>query len=671
MNLSFGQRSINTQAQPAQPTIIWLMVCVALAVGPHYDHLPIWLILVIISSWLWRGLSFRFNWPVPNAWLRALLVIAGIAGVFMANGTLIGRSAGAAFVAVMAALKIIETQTHRDVYLTVFFTWFLVILGFFFSQSLFSGVYMLFTVVLTTAVLISLNDSQSPQLNASKFRLAGALFIQGLPIMLVLFLFFPRATGPLWSFRFDEGQGVTGLSDTMSPGSISELIVSDGIAFRVQFDKPPPANNKLYWRGLVFWHTDGFRWSERRPGGDIAQRFDGTSTPVSYAITLEPHQKRWLFSLDLPLNIPADAEMTSDYRLLRNKPIGLHYRYELRSQLDYKNAGRRLPKIHRQAALQLPDGFGEQARQLAARWRQEAESEGKQASDADRAIVNKALAYYRQQPFHYTLLADILGNDPVDEFLFETRKGYCEHYSGSFTFLMRAAGIPTRVVAGYQGGDINPLGDYLIVYQANAHAWSEVWIPDSGWVRVDPTAAVAPGRVSQGVGQALSAAANLPLMINPKTSRWLRQARYLWDAVNNGWTQWVLGYGPQRQFQLLKKMGLDALGNYQTTITLFAGLVLVGLTLVFFIFVKTPKPRHPALRAYDKFTLIMQRKHALVRKPNEGPLAFQHRAIAAVPERREAIQDITHAFVRAYYEPQDGMPLAVQDLTKLIKSWRT
>lgn len=659
-------RSMDIHAAPSQSTISWLILCVALAAAPHYPHLPLWLILLVISSWLWRLLGFRFHWPLPNIGFRLILIIAAVTGVYIANGTLFGRSAGAAFVAVMASIKIIETQRHRDVYSSAFFTYFLVILGFFFSQSIFTGLYTLLTVVLITAVLISLNDTRVPAMNLAKFRLAATLFVQGLPIMLVLFLFFPRLSGPLWSFKLDEGQGVSGLSDSMSPGSISQLLVSDDIAFRVQFNAPPPPNKQLYWRGLVFWHNDGFRWTERRPGGDFAQRFDGNAPPVSYAITLEPHQKRWLFSLDLPLTTPPDSSMSSDYLLTRNSPVALNYRYEMRSQLDYRHAGRRLPPKHRRAALQLPNGFGERARGLARQWRQAATAQGLSGEAAARSIIDKALAWYHDQGFRYTLLAGVLGNDPVDEFLFETRKGYCEHYSGSFTFLMRAAGIPARVVVGYQGGKLNPLADYMIVYQANAHAWSEVWLPDSGWVRVDPTAAIAPDRVSQGVGQALGNAQNLPLMLDPQTSNWLRQARYLWDSVNNGWTQWVLGYGPQRQFQLLKQMGLDVLGNYQTTITLFVGLILVVLLLTWFMFARRPRARDPALRAWERFGRQLQRKNKLLRTPGEGPLAFRKRAIAVLPEQEQQIDAVTMAFIAAYYGPPAGRAEALKRLRQLL-----
>jgi transglutaminase-like putative cysteine protease len=431
---------------------------------------------------------------------------------------------------------------------------------------------------------------------------------------------------------------VSGLSDTMSPGSLSSLSLSDAVAFRVQFESGIPPPNKRYWRGPVMFDFDGQTWSASRFIYGTP-RFSNSGEPTSYVVTLEPHNKRWLFALDVPARAVPHSATGADFQIRSFSPVTNRMRYDMSSFLEYSyGMDENAMALHR--ARQLPAGFNPRTVELAQTLR-------RKVSD-DRALMREILSMFREQSFFYTLTPPLLGRHPVDEFLFNTRRGFCEHYSSAFAVLMRAAGFPTRVVTGYLGGEVNELGDYLIVRQADAHAWVEVWFPDEGWVRVDPTAAVSPLRVEAGISAAVPRSDPLPMLVRGDFEL-LRQLRFTWDLMANSWNQWVLGYTPERQRQLLTGMGIDDTTWYTLTAIMLAlaGIIVVVLAL----FMLRRLRMHigdPARVVYLRFCEKLRRK-GFARAVEEGPLDYAQRLERARPELASPVLAITRLYVSLRY----------------------
>lgn len=614
----------------------WLIAALALVYGLLALHLPAWVSLMAALAGGWRYAVTLGRTGMPG--LRWLVPLAGltVAGIALSHGGLFGRDASVSLLAAMMALKLLESHSTRDAMLLVFLGFFLSITSFLFSQSIATGLYLVIPLVALVGTLIAANHPNGALPIRTTLRLSGMMLLQAAPIMLILFLLFPRIQGPLWGVPQDAYSGMTGLSDQMSPGTISQLSRSDSPAFRVAFQGATPDPGQLYWRGPVFWHFDGTIWSV----GEAAQTLPLESTraespPIDYTVTLEPHNRRWLFMLDLPAIVPSEASLTHDRQLLASQPIRTRMRYAGRSSLRYQLGADLQPEV-RALALQLPAGVNPRTREIAASWR----------GETPPRIVERALAWYRDNPFRYTLTPPLLGQHSVDEFLFVTRSGFCEHYAGSFVFLMRAAGVPARIVTGYQGGEINPTDHYLLVRQADAHAWAEIWLEGRGWVRVDPTAAVAPQRVESGVATALPAGEPVPPLMRADM-RWLRQLYLRWDAVNNRWNQWVLGYDHERQMALISRIK----GSAATWEDLIEGLLIsIGsaVLLISAMLLVRMQPRDPLEHAYLRFQRRLARA-GIQRLPHEGPLDFGARAAAQIPHQAETIREITVHYAQLRY----------------------
>ncbi|WP_153115550.1 transglutaminase TgpA family protein [Rhodocyclus tenuis] len=612
------------KAEPApvdRGALPWLLAAALATAAPHAGHLPVWLSLLAGALLLWRVWLWRQNASLPPRWLLALLTLAGVAAIGWQYRTLFGRDAGVALLFLFMAAKPMEMRTRRDALVLVMLGYFLLLTHFFYAQSIPVGAWLLATATLLSAVLIRLyGGAQTPRSIGS---LAAKISLQALPLSLLLFLLFPRVAGPLWGLPQDAHAGVSGLSERMAPGSISSLIQSGAIAMRVRFAGAIPPQSDLYWRGPVFDDYDGQTWRALpAPAGrasaapTVAIAADARS--VSYASTLEAHNQRWLLALDLPTTLPAGAELSGRLAAIAREPVRSRGLYNFSSTLDFVANRDEAPEVLQQA-LQLPEGFNPRARALAAGWRGEAPGQ----------IINRALSFFGEQSFAYTLQPPLLGRDAVDDFLFAARRGFCEHYAGAFVFLMRAAGVPARVVAGYQGGEENPVDGYLVVRQSDAHAWAEVWLAGRGWQRVDPTAAVAPARVEQGVASALPAGEELPLAMR-FDAEWMRALRYRWEAVNNSWNQWVLGYTPERQRDTLARLGLGKADWRTLTLALgaAAGIALTALTLAGF---RRGRPLDPAEHEWQRFCRQLRRR-GLIRADWEGPLAFAARVADERPE---------------------------------------
>lgn len=638
---------------PDRYALNWLLAATAVAMLPLLARVPLWLATAAGVMLIWRYLVAHRRWRPPYRWLRIAVTLALGVAIFMSYGTLLGRDAGIALLVGLVALKLWELRSRRDFMVSVFLLYVLVLGAFLYSQSLWLGAFLVVAVVLTTATLYRLQHA-APVAPAQRLRLAGELLLKALPLIVVLYVLFPRVSGGLWGLPHDAYDGLTGISDTMRPGSVLDLGLSQDVAFRVEPASvlPPPAQR--YWRVLVLDQTDGEAW-RRSPFVSYVresqpQSYTALGAPVHYTLTLEPTNKTWLAALEIPATTSEELDWLPGYVLQSRTPVRQRLRYTVSSYPRHRTGAPMAGELDE--ARRLPAQISDRVRALAMSWHDDADGSAA-------GVVERALRYFRQQPFAYTLQPPPVGGDPVDAFLFETRRGFCEHYASAFATLMRAAGIPSRVVIGYQGGEDNPAGDYTIVRQADAHAWNEVWLDGRGWVRVDPTAAVAPERIEYGIDAVRRLARQgltpreLPREVLATAVRadtleqWQRRARLVADAINNRWNQWVLDYGPAAQRRFLQWLGFDAptwLGMAAGVSGLVA-LLLFGLAAVLS---RTRRAMDPAQAAY----LAYCRKLAgagLARAPHEGARAFARRCAQARPDLADDIAAITEPYVALRY----------------------
>lgn len=607
---------------------------------------------------LWRMYLGRTQLELPRRSLLMAAAVGAIAAVFLNYRTIFGRDAGVALLIVMLALKLLETRSQRDALIFIFLGYFLIVTNFLYSQTIPTALYTLGCVWIITAATINCNHIEPRQGYRGELGLAAVMLAQSVPLMLVFFLFFPRPLGPLWGLPHDAHAGKSGLSESMSPGNIARLSLSDAVAFRVEFKSTIPEARNMYWRGPVLWDFDGRTWTVPRDVVPGELRFDPTTPPVEYSVTVEPHNQRWLFALDLPARVPPNAVATSDFQLRSAAPVTNRLRYDTRSFLHYRFGGDE--STHSlQRALQLPENANPRTVEFAAALR-------RKFSD-NKELIREVLAMLRNEKFYYTLTPPLLGKHSVDEFLFDVKSGFCEIYASSFAVLMRAAGIPARIVTGYQGGEINPFGNYLIVRQADAHAWTEVWLSEEGWVRVDPTAAVSPLRIQAGIAAAVPRTDPLPLLVRGDYP-WLSQARLSWDSIANNWNQRVLGYNPERQRWLLSRVGIKE----QTWHTLAVVLMLVTCAIMLGLLplmlrALNSKVKDPVKSAYFKFCDKLGRK-GLPREPAEGPCTYAARLSRLRPELAPRVSAITRLYVALRYGSSASTG-AVRELKQQVKQF--
>jgi transglutaminase-like putative cysteine protease len=553
------QPQVSTAARERRDLLV-LLAALAFVVAPHFGHLPWWATALLLVLWFWRVWLVVAQRPLPGRFAMLPLLAAAAGAVWLEHRTLVGRDAGVTFLLMLLALKLLEMRARRDIFVVVFLAFFILLTQFLFGQGVLVAAMSLVGVLLLFFVLVSVNLAESDLHARAKMRLVGVVLLKSLPLAAALFLLFPRLNAPLWGLPGDTSTGRTGLSNTMTPGAIGRLLESDEIAFRALFTGRVPLNDQLYWRGPVLGTFTGRTWV---PGTDAAAGAapELQTTPqsvVEYTVTQEPHQRDWMFALDLPVDTRGATELAprlrTDGQLLASRLINERVRYTLRSATSYQWGLTETP-LTLQSALQLPAGYNPRTLELALELRRTVPG-AQESRAADPALVQAVLQRFRQQNYSYTLEPPPLGRNSVDEFLFDTRAGFCEHYASAFVVLMRALDIPARVVTGYQGGEFNPIDGFLTVRQSDAHAWAEVWLADRGWVRVDPTAAVAPERVNRGGRTAAGTATTGGPVFGERTFSLLRAIRFQWEAMENGWNQWVLSYTPERQRELLRALGL-------------------------------------------------------------------------------------------------------------------
>jgi transglutaminase-like putative cysteine protease len=622
----------------------WLLVAQALVIVPFALHVPIALIVLWLACTFWRIQIFRMRVRTPGTWVKCGLLVGTAGGIFLARGSLVGLDAGAALLIAAFILKMLEMQTRRDALVLIFLGFFCVVVGYLFEDDLLWGLFTLLPVSTLLAALIGLQQSNLASRPAGTLKLAVKLLLQAVPLMLLLFLFFPRLE-PLWSLPQPSNKALTGLSDNMAPGDIAELTKSAALVMRASFEGPVPPRDKQYWRGLTLDQFDGRRWSQSsRAQVPTAPEWKKQGEELDYSVVMEPSGKPWLMALDVAEPQLPGARQMSDFRWQRRRPIEQSVLYDVKSWPDAVRETL-LSDGARSQYLQLPSKGNPQSREWAADLQ-------RRYPRAD-ALVDAMLSYFTAQSYHYTLKPPTLGPNSIDDFLFTSRQGFCAHYAGAMTFVLRAAGIPARVVAGYQGGELNPDGNYISVRQFDAHAWVEYWQPGIGWRSVDPTAAVAPTRIEQGLEKTLSEdeefLADSPMsVLRYRNVSWLNSMRLSWDNLNYGWQRWVLGYQGQQQLQVLGRWfsGFDA--------PVFAGGGLAILTLLALWLLKPwQRESDSQLRLFNRFERLLAR-HGLNRQQGEGAQAFSRRAEQQFPNHAQAIQAFADEFEALRYGTSAG-----------------
>ena len=556
---------------------LFMLGVIAWVVLPQVSHLPLWCSLLSGAVMLWRGWLAVTLRPLPARWWLWLLLVLTVGATLFTHKTLLGRDAGLTLIVVLLALKTLELRARRDAFVVFFLSFFMMLSNFFFSQSLLTAGAMLIALLglLTALVNAHMPVGKPPLLQAA--RIAGSMTLLGAPIMVLLFLLFPRLA-PLWGVPSDAMSGRSGLSATMQVGNIASLALDDSIAMRIRFEGAPPRQSDLYFRGPVLSSFDGRSWQPLRSGLPARLRplpdLQVQGAPVNYQVTLEPNQRPWLLLLDATPNAPLltgfEARMTPELQWLVERPITDLLRYTARSYPDFSHGPLR-PVAGLQDYLELPFGFNPRTLQLAAELRRDP----RYAADDGTQLIAAVLERLRSGGYVYTLDPGVYGRDSADEFWFDRKEGFCEHIASSFVILLRALKLPARVATGYQGGEQNPVDGFWTVRQSDAHAWAEVWLNGRGWVRVDPTAAVAPGRV--GSLQRLQAPRGViteALLGNVSPSLALN-LRAVWDAVNNHWNQSVLNYTQRKQLNLLKNLGFES-PSWEDLIYLLIGIVVLA-----------------------------------------------------------------------------------------------
>jgi transglutaminase-like putative cysteine protease len=649
-------------------SLIWLLVAQVLVIVPHLAHLPLWIVGLWLGCAAWRVQIFRMRARYPSGWVKLLLMLGCALGVFLSRGSLIGLDAAVVLLVAAFILKLVEMRSRRDALVLIFLGFFTVVTAYLFDDSLLAAAYSLLPVLCLLAALIGLQQSNFVEKPLDTLRLAGNMLLQSLPLMLLLFVFFPRME-PLWRMPLPQERNLTGLSDSMAPADIAELSRSTALAFRASFADGIPPRVDLYWRALTFERFDGRRWSQADAAAlEAPPVWQKRGEEVQYSILAQPSGQTWLFALDVAQSRQGQIRQLGDFRLKHYTPLQQSLLYQVSSWPDSLRQ-LQLPAAERRRNLQLPAAGDPRSRTWAQSLRKDHES--------DEQLVRAVLQHFNREAFYYTLKPPAQGSDTIDAFLFDTRRGFCAHYAGAMTFVLRAAGVPSRVVAGYQGGELNSAGGYVSVRQFDAHAWVEYWLPERGWISVDPTFEVAPERIEQGLEEALAEEGSFledsPLSpLRYRNLAVLNQLRQAWENLNYSWQRWVLGYQGAEQLGLLQRWFGSA--DWRSAgIFVVAGVVALGLVMALLLL----KPWQGRADAQQRVFLRFERalaRHGLQRAPGEGARDFVARAARHLPAQAEQLQAFLGYWEQQRYAGKRADPLilrqALRRLRRALPWWR-
>ena len=609
---------------------------------PLYPHMPLLVLLVTAVLTLWTLLIISGRVSQPGRLVMLLLTMMVVAVLMLSYGTILGQQPGSAMLLLLSFLKLFEMKSSRDIAIVIFMGLFLIASKFFYSQSLLIAIYVFVVVVYLTSLLIVFSDRLGTTRFKARMYKSLRMIIQAVPLMLILFVLFPRIPSPLWGVPKDAVAATTGISDEMSPGSINRLVGSGEVAFRVKFNGDPPPHSALYWRGLVLSNYDGRTWRLENASADAQPLLvlsDDEKSRYRYIVMLEPHNQRWLYALETMVEYEGQLAVTREMQVLtRNKVIDI-ISYNMRSDIEAENRG--LFEPERRKNLALPDGLNSESVAFA-------RGLFKDSNRHDRKYINNVLKHFNEMGFKYTLSPPLLGENAMDEFLFGTRRGFCEHFASAFIYLMRAAGIPSRVVIGYQGGAMHPFDDYMIVRQSDAHAWAEVWLDDEGWVRVDPTAAVSPTRIEEGIEHAGLERDLLPSILISDNAI-IQRARFMWDSFHNSWNQWVVGYNRKRQQELLEMFGFNNATSSDLAMWLVVSMTLAGSLVAWWVIRRESVKQTDMIRSYyDRFCRKLERA-GVPHRSNEGATEFMARVVKVYPAKEQELAMITGDYEHLRY----------------------
>jgi transglutaminase-like putative cysteine protease len=628
--------------QPVCP----LIAALAVAMAPLVFQVPWWAVGWCAGCWGYQLIGDRRGWPVLSRGGRLAVFIAGMGAVLLSAGLRFDGGDFVTLLAVMAGIKPLEIRSLRDSMVTVFLAYFLVITSLFVFENLSMTIYLFGSVWTTTGVLIHVNDPGGAV--RRQMGLAARLMLVAVPLMALLFLFFPRISGSFWGSPWNR-HGRSGFSSTMRIGDVSRLVLVDAPAFSVSFDSPVPDADQLYWRGIVFERFDGRTWHPPRDHS-VRRGSIGGSNLSRYTVMLEPHGYRHLFVLDLPTTANPVAAIMDDHTLVARRPVRQRFHYGAASFIDYRQDTAEAPG---DATLQLPPGQNPRTVALGSQWAS--------AHEMPEAIVAAALAFFREKPFSYTLRPDRLGTDAVDDFLFASRKGFCEHFAAGFAVLMRAAGVPTRLVGGYQGGRWNAYGDFFTVRHSDAHVWCEVWLAHRGWVRVDPTFVVAPERIDVGIEGAIEGEGLLAFLGSSQAnvlSRWTGSLRQAWEAVNTRWNMWFMGFSAEDQIALLKQLGfsMGRRGGWLLFMVVLPSSFIVVMVLLGRMRHNTrqPPPDDRVLKIYGRFLRKMERI-GMPKAPYQGPMDYGRSVAQRHPILKQDVAGIVDGYIGLRYGRNGGV----------------
>jgi len=630
----------------------WTLAALGVSLAPHVPYLAVWITAAFIACAIWRYLIEKQRRILPSRWVRGGLALLCFLGVLGTYSSISGVGPGSALLAIMAALKLLETRKRRDQFVLLFISIFLVMSSLLREQYLWSLPYLIVStlIILTAWLRMSAGAGETAR---QSFATGGRLLLYAAPLAIAMWVLFPRLASPFWAVPIDTSQATSGLSDTMSPGDISSLSMSDEVAFRVRFDGAVPEPRDRYWRGLVMTRFNGRTWtgSEPRIGFAAEDQITYEGEPVSYEITLEPTRQQWVIAMDMPRLWNLERTfMGPQQQLARMTPIEQRVAYEVVSYPDYR-VQTELPRTFRRYYTEVPDNSNRRAAQLAREMRESARS--------DTVFIDAVLAKFHDEEYFYTLQPPPLGRNPVDQFLFDTRSGFCEHYASAFAFMMRSVGIPSRIVLGYQGGEINPLGGHLIVRQSDAHAWTEVWLENYGWYRVDPTSAVAPERIEYGVRSAALDGIGISWGFSAP-SQFLQNLTMTWDALNAKWNDWILGYGPDKQNSFLEWLGMENPEWRKMLLTLVVIVIAMIVAISGFMMLRhRPPGKDRASLLYARFV----KTTGLELRTGETAQEFARRAARDSQLAEAGIASVTNAYLSARYGPDDARALGRLKIT--------
>lgn len=618
----------------------WTIGALALSIAPHLPYLPVWVTAAFFGCSAWRYLIEKRRRALPSVWLRAGLALACFLGVLATYATISGVGPGSALLAVMASLKLVETRKRRDQFVLLFISIFLVMSALLREQYVWSLPYLLVAVfvIMTAWLRMSATPGESAK---QSFSTGGRLLLYAAPVAVAMWIFFPRIAIPFWAVPMDTGTATSGISDSMSPGDVSSLSMSNAVAFRVTFDDQIPEPRELYWRGLVLTVFNGRSWSLNDPyeGPRVHEKVAVEGEPISYEITLEPTRQPWIFALDMPWSWTLERTfMGPQHQLARALPVDQRIAYQAVSYPQFET-NVELTESARSWYQRLPEGSNPETRTFA--------REMRDGADSDTAYIDAILQMFHEEEYFYTLQPPPLGSNSVDRFLFDTRQGFCEHYASAFAVLMRAAEIPARIVLGYHGGEMNPMAGHMTVRQSDAHAWNEVWLEGHGWYRIDPTAAVAPDRIDYGVSEAafegLGAAWGLSA-----PSRLVHNMTLAVDALNAKWNEWVLGYGPENQNKFMQWLGMRDPSWRKMILTMIAIVFsLIAIISVLLALRYRAPAKDPAAILFQRFA----KKTGLEQEVGETAARFAHRARLANSLPVTIIDAVMDAYHEARYGP--------------------